>query len=430
MVDIKNIKFVLVDKYSKENVFPDLSEIKNPNPYHNPNPSAQIYDYCKASSMEDIKRAIVKQTNPDDDSENSQRVIDFLGSVEMKNDLENYEKTTTPLFSLPIYLLQQGSLKLFNLAIHWIEFKSEMLFHLNADQLRLSIIQRLLDEKDGPKFLNYFLTLDFGPLFSPHFIESQKEKKEVMSYLMKKYDLNYIDAKNNNSLHNALLNTRFDGYVEKLNSNTLRMVIYFLQIEKIDLKLFNEDHYTPEELYLKQIFITKKRIIDWDDFYVKIPSSYDNRPRFDTDIMADDIDTLYPNIFTFVITKSLKEHLTLGVSGVFFNNYVRKYIFSEKNVVLKNHEQLILLIKKYKEKFEEATYTALLSKLELQKPENPAKRQKQDHAILENPPPPTDSADKDPSPKVRKIEEPMMEHQARIIQNKFFKQPASFSSWY
>ena len=26
MVDIKNIKFVLVDKYSKENVFPDLSK--------------------------------------------------------------------------------------------------------------------------------------------------------------------------------------------------------------------------------------------------------------------------------------------------------------------------------------------------------------------------------------------------------------------
>ena len=29
MVDIKNIKFVLVDKYSKENVFPDLSKSKS-----------------------------------------------------------------------------------------------------------------------------------------------------------------------------------------------------------------------------------------------------------------------------------------------------------------------------------------------------------------------------------------------------------------
>lgn len=375
MVDIKNIKFVLVNEITTKNVFSDLSEIQTPNP----NPSAIIYDYIKATEMEKIRRSIVKLTKPDNNLENEQRVVDFLSNVKMQKDLKNYEEEVTgQTFSLPIFILQQGSLKLFELAKDWIEFNSDMLFQLNADQLRQSIIERLLVVTDGSKFLNYFLTLDFGQFFNYHYLPSEEGKKKVMSYLMKRYDLNYIGPERNNSLHNALLNT-----TTTRNSNDiqlqpffLQIVIELLQLEKINLELVNEDVYTPEELYLKQIFITKKRPMNWDDFYVKIPSNYNSNVSFFYDTLdADTVDALYPNIFTLVITKSLKENFK-GRPHDFLNNYVTKYIYSDENVVLENHEQLILLIKEYEDIFDPTTYKALLSKLELQRPENPTKRPK------------------------------------------------------
>ena len=365
MVDIKNIKFVLVDKYSKENVFPDLSEIQPPSP----NPKAIICDYLKALEMEkfaNIKRSIVKLTKPENDSENELRVIVFLHDVKMKKDLEKYEEESTGQpFSLPIFLLQQGSLELFEFAKrNKVEFESEMLFHLNADQLRLSIIQKLLDKNDGPKFLNHFLTLDFEKDFSfNHQLSSAQEKKDVLRFLMEEYDLNYPGLKGNNSLHNAILNettTRNNG-IKKFHANLLKMFTFYLELKKINPKFVNDNLHTPEELYLDQIF-NENRLMDWDDFYVKIPSNYTKRPGLFYDTLDDDtVDALYPNIFTFVITKLLKENLGVGNPPEFLDKYVTKYIHSKE--IVANHEQLILLIKKYEEKFKEATYKVLLSKL-------------------------------------------------------------------
>jgi hypothetical protein len=381
MVDIKNIKFVLVNEITTKNVFSDLSEIQTPNP----NPSAIIHDYNKAFQMEKIRKSIVKLAKPEIDLENERRVMDFFSNVEMKKDLKNYEEESTgQTFSLPIFILQQGSFKLFELAKECIKFNSDMLFQLNADQLRQSIIERLLVDTDGRKFLNYFLTLDFGQFFNYHYLPSEEEKKKVMSYLMNRYDLNYIGPENNNSLHNALLNTTTRKSDDiQLHPFFLQIVIYFLKIEQINLELVNVNLYNPEELYLKQIFITKKRPMNWDDFYVKIPSNYNSNVNFFYDTFdAETVDALYPNIFTLVITKSLKENFK-GKPHEFLNNYVTKYISSDENVASENHEQLILLIKDYEDIFDPTTYKALLSKLELQRPENPAKRPK----YTEIPPP-------------------------------------------
>jgi len=409
MVDIKNIKFVLVDKYSKENVFSDLSEIQPPSP----NPKAIICDYLKALEMEKIRKSIVKLAKPEIDLENERRVMDFFSNVEMKKDLKNYEEESTgQTFSLPIFILQQGSFKLFELAKECIEFNSDMLFQLNADQLRQSIIERLLVDTDGRKFLNYFLTLDFGPFFNYHYLPSEEEKKKVMSYLMNRYDLNYIGPENNNSLHNALLNTTTRKSDDlQLHPFFLQIVINFLKIEQIDLELVNVNLYNPEELYLKQIFITKKRPMNWDDFYVKIPSNYNSNVNFLYDTLdAETVDALYPNIFTLVITKSLKENFK-GKPPEFLNNYVTKYISSDENVASENHEQLIFLIKEYKEKFEEATFKALLSKLESQRPENQSKRRKilpsEEPKCTEIPPPTHfDNLFGDPFELARKYDEP------------------------
>jgi len=367
MVDIKNIKFVLVDKYSKENVFPDLSKSKSMDLEKTTAPiiKAYFFDEKKERFFAEKKRAVA---NPFTDPENMAIALELLGNETMKKDLEEYEQESTEQpFSLPIFLLQQGDIQLFEFAQHKIEFKSDMLFRLNADQLRLSIIRRLLDKNDSPNFLNHFLTLDFGHLFSHYYVlPSEEEKKEVMSYLMQKYDLNYPDPKGNNSLHNAILNetTTMHNGIKKLHAHLLKIFTSYLELEKINfnsiLVSVNEDNYTPEELYLEQIFITKNRPMDWDDFYVTIPSNYTRTP---IGLYNDWDEDLYPNIFTFVITKSLEANLGPGKPQEFLDKYVTKYIYSDENVALENHEQLILLIKKYKEKFKEATYKALLSKL-------------------------------------------------------------------
>ena len=364
MVDIKNIKFVLVDKYSKENVFPDLSKSISMNVEKTTATiMAYLIDEKKERFFAEKKRAVANSfTGP---PENMAIALELLGNKDMQKDLEKYEQESTGQpFSLPIFLLQQGSLELFELAQHKIEFKSDMLFRLNADELRLNIIRMLLVDTDGPKFLNHFLTLDFGKYFS--FYHGEGEKKDVLRFLMKKYDLNYPGPKGNNSLHIAILNetTTMHNGNKTLHAHLLKMFTFYLELEKINPTFVNDNLYTPEELYLDQIFITKKRLMDWDDFYVKIPSNYTKRPGLFYDRLDDDtVDALYPNIFTFVIRKLLKENLGVGKPPEFLDKYVKKYIDSKENVVLNNHEQLIFLIKEYEAKFEEATFKALLSKL-------------------------------------------------------------------